>query len=160
MVDWGQLRQAYGKASDVPALLAGLAPEPEAEVWEELWSRLCHQCTVYSASFAALPALAAAAAQWRPGERLMVLSLAAAILASDDVQGDREAFLNPVREMVPRLQYLARESLSHPGWSRTEFIYLLQAARAFDGDHFWGQRLESLIHGEFGGACPNCSEDL
>jgi hypothetical protein len=160
MVNWGQLRHAYGTASDVPALLARLAPEPEADVWEELWSRLCHQGAVYSASFAALPPLVAAAARWKPGQRLMVLSLAAAIIVSDDVEGDRDAFLGPVRDMVPRLQHLASESWSRPGWSRTDFIYLLQAARAFDGDQLWGQRLDSLVGGEFGGECQHCAEYL
>src|SRR5262249_2659158 len=51
-------------------------------------------------------------------------------------------------------------SLRRPEWSRTDFIYLLQAARAFDGDQFWGQRLDSLNGGEFGGACPHCTEYL
>src|SRR5262245_54778561 len=102
MVDWGQLRHAYGAASDVPALLARLAPEPEADVWEELWSRLCHQSTVYSASFAALPALVDAAAQWKPGQRNMILALAAGIIASEDVEGHSRYRMRSRRSNVKR----------------------------------------------------------
>ncbi len=160
MVDWGRLSHAYGPAADVPALLARLSPEPVTDVWEKLWSRLCHQGTVYPASFAALPALTDAAARWKPEERSMVLALAGAILASDDVKGTRATLLGPVAGTVPRLRQLARESLSHPGWSRTDFIHLLQAARAFEEDQFWGQRLDGLVSGEFAGACPHCAEDL
>jgi hypothetical protein len=64
MTDWRTLNHAYGNAADIAGLLQQLSPEPKASVWEELWSRLCHQGTVYSASFAALPALADAAEPW------------------------------------------------------------------------------------------------
>jgi hypothetical protein len=59
---WGS--DAYGDAARVPALLEQLwSPEAgsrEAAI-DDLWSRLCHQETVYSASAAAVPALAEAA---------------------------------------------------------------------------------------------------
>lgn len=84
MTDWGQLEHAYGSADDVPGLLAALSPDPNAEVWGELWSRLCHQGSVYSASFPALPFLLDAASKWRPEARVAPLSLAGAVVASDD----------------------------------------------------------------------------
>jgi len=57
---WGQLNHAYGKASDIPALLAQLADYPsntsdKAEPYFSLWSALCHQGDTYSASYAAVP---------------------------------------------------------------------------------------------------------
>jgi hypothetical protein len=56
---WSELRHAYGAASDIPALLAGLETLPqsqgEAEPWFTLWSALAHQGDVFSASFAAVP---------------------------------------------------------------------------------------------------------
>ncbi|WP_053670616.1 hypothetical protein [Streptomyces sp. NRRL B-1140] len=57
MTDWSRLRHAYGTAEDVPGLLDGASADPQSSDWDELWSRLCHQGTVYSASYAALPAL-------------------------------------------------------------------------------------------------------
>ena len=70
MPDWKQLRHAYGSAEDLPYLLRQMFPDPSAPVWNELWSCLCHQDTVYSASFAALPVLLEMARRWfaaRPG---------------------------------------------------------------------------------------------
>lgn len=160
MTDWSTLTHAYGDATDLPALLARLSPDPDADVWYELWSRLCHQGTVYSASFAALPALANAAEQWKPAERAQSLALAAAILASDDVQGCRDDLLSPVAWVVPHFQQLCRDSLAEGGTSQTEFIHLMQAARASDGDPFWGQQLDHLASGEFSGVCPSCGTDL
>jgi len=60
---WSQLNHAYGPASDIPNLLRNLALAPrmrsddEAEPWHTLWSSLCHQGDVYTASYAAVPHL-------------------------------------------------------------------------------------------------------
>ncbi|HZT17826.1 MAG TPA: hypothetical protein VFA23_00410 [Dongiaceae bacterium] len=58
---WSRLRHAYGPASDTPALLRRLSSDPRpsadhyAEPWHSLWSSLCHQGDVYTASYAAVP---------------------------------------------------------------------------------------------------------
>jgi hypothetical protein len=58
---WKELRHAYGDAADVPKLLQALATSPgpkagyEEEPWFSLWSRMCHQGDVYTASYAAIP---------------------------------------------------------------------------------------------------------
>lgn len=61
--EWSELRHAYGPAADIPALLEQLAanPRPKSdyrdEPWFTLWSSLCHQGDVYTASYAAVPHL-------------------------------------------------------------------------------------------------------
>lgn len=64
---WGELKHAYGNASDIPELLKQLSTLPaaigEAEPWFSLWSSLAHQGNVYSASFAAVPHVIAALAE-------------------------------------------------------------------------------------------------
>lgn len=56
---WDELEHAYGRASDIPALLRQLPTLPpstdDQEPWFSLWSALAHQNDVYSASFAAVP---------------------------------------------------------------------------------------------------------
>lgn len=58
---WKQLRHAYGTAEDIPELLrqleAGEAEKTQfgVEPWHSIWSSLCHQGSVYTASFAAIP---------------------------------------------------------------------------------------------------------
>ncbi|HTU10703.1 MAG TPA: hypothetical protein VMG08_07360 [Allosphingosinicella sp.] len=58
---WAELKHAYGPASDIPGLLRTLtaSPEPtqssEEEPWFSIWSALCHQGDVYTASYAAVP---------------------------------------------------------------------------------------------------------
>jgi len=161
MLDWSSLTHAYGKASDIPALLANLSPGAEFDVWDELWSRLCHQGSVYSASFAALPVLADLGERWPPRERSQLIALAASILASRDVWGACPPDLRAAVELlVPRFRRLCDEALAETGLARHEFIQLLQASRALAGDRFWGEKLDHLASGEFPGACPSCDVDL
>jgi hypothetical protein len=155
---WESLKHAYGNAADIPTLLASLSPQADAKIWNELWSRLCHQGTVYSASFAVLPTLADVAAQWKPTERAQAIALAAFILACIDSCPDD--VLRSLEGVVPRFQELCRESLAETGLSTHDFIYLLQAARSFEGDQLWGQELDHLASGEFPGACPRCGVGL
>lgn len=160
-MDWSTLKHAYGIASDLPALLASLSPDPQCDVWDELWSRLCHQGSVYSASFAALPVLADVAETWRPSDRPQLISLAACILATRDVSGAcPDELRRSVESLVPRLQRLCRETLAETGLSAHDFIYVLQAARSLEGDRFWGEELDHLADGEFPGVCPSCGIDL
>ena len=57
---WSELRHAYGTAENIPPLLRQLETFPphtryDEKPWGTLWSALCHQGDVYSASFAATP---------------------------------------------------------------------------------------------------------
>ena len=160
-MDWSTLKHAYGNALDVPALLASLSPDPQADVWDELWSRLYHQGSVYSASFATLPVLVNVAEKWKPRERSQLISLAACILATRDVPGAcPDELLPAVESVVPRFQRLCRETLAETGLSAHDFISVLQAARSLEGDRFWGEKLDHLADGEFPGVCPSCGIDL
>lgn len=60
---WGRLQHAYGPATDTPALLEQLQTStgPDQGPWDGLWSSLCHQGDVYSASYAAVPHIVATA---------------------------------------------------------------------------------------------------
>jgi hypothetical protein len=84
--DWSALRHAYGPATDVPELLtrARSASAPvkyRDEPWFSLWSALCHQGDVYTASYAAVPELVQIAAARRSEPRVAAecLFLAASI---------------------------------------------------------------------------------
>jgi len=83
-VNWSELTHAYGPATDIPGLLGSLrtAPAPRKytdEPWFSLWSALCHQGDVYTASYAALPELVKIASDLEPGVAVECLHLAALI---------------------------------------------------------------------------------
>jgi hypothetical protein len=88
---WSALQHAYGAAADIPALLRAVASDVassgagEGTPWFNLWSALCHQGDVYSASFAAVPHLVDA-------------------LAADPAHASFEFFLLPAAVEVARIQ--------------------------------------------------------
>lgn len=57
---WNELSHAYGPAGNIPELLQQLSTFPpqtnnQSEPYFSLWSALCHQGDVYTASYAAVP---------------------------------------------------------------------------------------------------------
>jgi hypothetical protein len=59
---WGELHHAYGLASDLPDLLRWAQDDSrpgydDTSAWFRLWSALCHQDNIYTASYAAVPHL-------------------------------------------------------------------------------------------------------
>jgi len=72
MINWADFTHAYGSAANMPKLLELARRAPAGgpyteEPWFSLWSSLCHQGDVYTASYAAVPELVAIA-QARMGE--------------------------------------------------------------------------------------------
>lgn len=112
---WSQLRHAYGPASDIPGLLhAARGPASGRDrAWAQLWDRLCHHGSVYSASAAAVPELTRLACDdsLRPADRAQATSLVAAI-------ADGSSYLAVHGPVVPgRFSATEREQLSiEQGW--------------------------------------------
>jgi hypothetical protein len=161
MTQWASLRDAYGSAEQVPALLAraATAGTDADELWGELWGRLCHQGTVYSASYAALPALAQMSAQRDPTGYLAAMHLAADIVASNDGPEDAAVVRRRYEQEVADLRAVATRNLQHTK-DDTEFVYGLQALMAFEDGGLWQRNLHHLADGEASLACPSCGEDL
>jgi hypothetical protein len=160
MTDWASLRDAYGDASPVPDLLHELSTDETDPVWHELWSRICHQGTVYSASFAALPHLLKWSQGVAPAQRTMVLTLAAAIIRSQDVSSGLESRAAAVASTCGAFHDLAVETMTQPELEEGDFIHLLQAVLSFRGEQLWGAVFDQLDSGEFSGVCAQCEADL
>jgi hypothetical protein len=81
---WADLNHAYGPAGDIPDLLVRAAVEPRPghhpeSAWFALWSALCHEGDVYTASYAAVPHLVPLVAAQLAARRYDALLLAASI---------------------------------------------------------------------------------
>jgi hypothetical protein len=154
MPNWTELRHAYGSAEDLPEILEELEPDPKAPVWGELWGRVCHQGTTYSASMPVLPFLLSAASSWEPAGRAMPLALAGSIVsAPESVSAGYET-------SVEGLRLLALDTAKARGLSSGDRVHVMQSALAFAGDRLWGHILDHLNDGEFPGLCPACRVDL
>lgn len=137
---WGQLQDAYGKATRIPELLQKLSALPgdedDEEPWFSLWSALAHQGDVYPASFAAVPHVveALAAAPHRASEVYFhfpawveVCRHKHAVKVPDDL---KPAYF----EALARMPALAAAAASRP-WSTALTACALSAIAAAKGQH-------------------------
>ena len=174
---WSELRHAYGPAHDVPDLLRALAAESDPRYsddislarenptpWEQVHSKLCHQSSLYSATFAAFPHIVDIAEKDGLGKQKETLLLAGEIEVNGTVDDEIPKDLIPeFNEALIRVR----------GWSlkvvrQTEITdgftlpYLLQS---FGGlrypRSFHVQCLERLTGGDAEieiDSCPQCDE--
>ncbi|MER7584481.1 hypothetical protein [Kitasatospora sp. NPDC097691] len=160
MTDWSRLNHAYGAAGDIPALLDRIAAEPSAELWSDLWSALCHQGTVYSASFAALPWLAETATGGNREQAVNALVLAGAIVAGagqSHKAGDvRSAHAPQISALLTAVGTYRRTASD-----RADYIHLMEATLAFEGVVGWSEELAwGLGSEEYTVSCPDCEAGL
>jgi hypothetical protein len=151
MTDWAGLRDAYGPAADIPALLASAEAQDadDGEAWNDLYGRLFHQGTVYSASYAAIPALAAMTSRHQPAGNMAPLHLAAAIIASTDGPEDSATVRRRYEDDLLVLRAAAERNLRFAR-DDADFVYGLEALMAFED----GGDLDD--HGEGNGPDPSC----
>ncbi|MBL7252767.1 hypothetical protein [Paractinoplanes lichenicola] len=87
MIDWAELRHAYGSAEDVPEHLAALRSQDEderREAFGELYASITHQGNRYSATAAAVPPLLELIADPKTQDRDLLLHLLGLIAVGDD----------------------------------------------------------------------------
>lgn len=148
---WSELTHAYGAAADIPALLKQLetAPAPadwQSEPWLSLWSALCHQQDVYTASYAAIPHIVVLAAAKPARERLEHVNFIASVEAFRHRKGappippDLES---DYLSAVERAQTLILECLESD-WSEPEYKVLLGALAVVRGQYKLGAAIFEL----------------
>jgi hypothetical protein len=145
VVSWKNLEHAYGSAENIPALLAQLASFPaeashEQEPWFSLWSSLCHQGDIYSASFAAVPEIIKHLASAPQRATFSFFALPASIeiaRAKDDPAIPAElsaAYFESIRALAP-----LAASLAHSGSSPLVCRAATAAFAAAVGQHGYAE---------------------
>lgn len=112
---WSKLQHAYGPATDTPDLLKRLDIEDDSII-DELFGTICHQGSVYTASFAAVPHLVNAAQVIKSAEfRAQVLILVGSIRSSNDFRGKQEDISNEIKSeyeaILPKALELSMKTL-------------------------------------------------
>ncbi|WP_306364675.1 hypothetical protein [Nocardia sp. CC227C] len=161
MIDWSSLHHAYGPADDIPGMLARYTTGDGKAVTGRLQSRIYHQGSVYSASFAALEPMAEIAAGLPPGDpgRIDLLVLSGNIVAAAEPHGIDVMAAHAAE--VAALARLTSETL-RAGLNRYDFAYVLQAVAAFEGASDWHVvldflHLDELVLEEFNFSLPVCT---
>ncbi|MBD0708424.1 MULTISPECIES: hypothetical protein [unclassified Streptomyces] len=160
MTDWTKLSHAYGSAEDIPGLLERIASGREPGLWTDLWSALCHQGSVYPASFAALPRLADLTESEDRAQAVNALNLAGAIMAGAEQPGTAEDVRARHAATVARLLASVNRHL-RTATGPTEYIELLESMLGFEGVPGWSENLSwGIVNEEYEISCPGCGTDL
>ncbi|WP_262060466.1 hypothetical protein [Streptomyces sp. STR69] len=155
-IDWSELTHAYGSAEDIPGLFARLGGSEDEAVWQELWGSLCHQGSVYDASWAAMPVLVDIALERAPGGPIQAVTMAGLITTDPD----EECHQRYARE-IGQLLGVARRLRADPTQDAHTFVYLQMAVLAFEGGgEVWAEALEGVNSEEYDLECPECEEGL
>lgn len=154
-INWAELTHAYGSAEDIPGLFAQLGGPDDGKVWSDLWSALCHQGSVYEASWAAMPVLADIALGRAPGEPLQAVLMAGLITTDPDI-AQREQYAHEIEELLG----VARGLFAARDLEVGDFVYLQMAILAFEDAGVWAAALEGLLNEEYELECPACEDGL
>jgi len=151
---WSELQHAYGYASDIPALLRQLSSFPnessyQDEPWFTLWSSLCHQGDVYSASFAAVPHIVGALAT-DPVRASMGYFL---LPASIEVARESKGIVVPVSLSVAYSAALVQlpslaAAAAQPGWNESICTSALAAIAVATGNYQTARLLLDTEHSD------------
>lgn len=159
-IDWSAVSDAYGPATDVPDLLASAENgSADEEDWQDLWSRLCHQGSVYAASFAAIPALARIARTTPVTAYSAPLNLLGAICGATDIRGGandtRAEYADVLASCLPAAAEYAASAQDD-----TDFGYALAVLSGLQRQTAWHHVLTVGSYGEVSAGCPSCEQDL
>lgn len=150
---WADFSCTRGPAIRVPELLRAIYAFPyergdreyEAEVWGDLWGLLCHQGTISSASFAAVPHLVEAALTAMPGILDWSIVLLPVEIERSRLCGNAFPSTRPVAEIdidyfgaFLRLNEVCNKTAE---WGRD--IWLSKAVRA--AEHLLSKRRGSIL---------------
>ena len=158
---WAEFSDAYGSAIGVPALLKKLrtarpSKRHDSEPWFSLWSGLCHQDTVYTASYAALPHLVEIALNAEPRSRLEILFLVACIelgRARDTAPAMPADLEAPYVEALVGAGRAISALLASDAMGEADYRTLLAASAAVHGYHALG---DAMLAMDLEVECPHC----
>jgi hypothetical protein len=154
-IDWSGLTHAYGSAENIPGLFARLGGAEDDALWQELWGSLCHQGSVYDASWAAMPVLVDIALGRAPGGAIQAVTMAGLITTDPD----EECRARYARE-IGQLLDVARVLRADPTQDAHTFVYLQMAVLAFEDGGVWAEALEGVNSEEYDLECPECEDGL
>ena len=158
---WSDLNHAYGVASDIPQWLNDLKSGDAAI--SDAWDNLCHQFTVYSATFATVPHIllyAKTATAEELFESLVFIGTVHARRQPKEIDATPSDILEWYDRSVLTAANLALERFLNGKLDDTNAIYLLEAVAGLQGCSGPGRILSGFADGEFTIECPGCKFEL
>jgi len=169
---WNDLECARGSAGHIPALInkvcdPSLVESERKASWTEVWENLCHNDSVYSATYAAVPHLAACVLKGDLSSRLELLLFSGRVLGFGRLVGKPlsvklvEGFAQVVDKIAAESTAILREAKEQDLLSCYPSTQLIQCTLALNfGCDPVVQLIQSIIDDnlEIEVVCPGCDE--
>lgn len=155
---WNALDHAYGPAGDVPDLLRAVE-RGEQELWDELVPCLCHQGTVYTASYAALPHIVRIGAAEPLAEQVLFWSFVGAVALSREAAPVPDDLRQAYEEALARAHELTLACLV-PGLDEATGLELLIALAGIRRLPAIADALRCLREETVSTNCPRCDSSM
>lgn len=159
---WSELDHAYGSAENVPKWLRGLESGNRKGALDEIWSALCHQYSVYSASVAAVPHIVRIAQKANGAFQIQLLGFVGTVAAwinPEEIEVD-STIQESYDAAVPTAGSLVFDCLTAGRHDFETTVYLLESLAALKGCIGLGRILEGFVNKEFTPICPSCDREL
>lgn len=180
--NWNFLKHAYGKAGDIPELIQSLDADDEDDL---LFGYLCHQSTLYSATFAAMPHLYQKMIHSSKSHKLKVqlILFFACVFANDDIENysqivDNQAFepyfknadiANDLKDdiiksylsLVKEVQNIAFEWWNNSNLNDEERdILIITILATTDNCGDFAKMMLEFLGDEYICVCPDCQNEI
>ncbi len=159
---WSGLPHAFGVQPPTPDLIRALHPSPSKRALDALWNHLCHQYTVYPATFAAFPHIGALLTATSSHPHPSVIAFLGTVVAYADptdtepLDGDVRAWYEQAIQEVRPIADSAFDS----GIAEDAAVYVLAAVAALTGYRAAARILPGFADKEFTPTCPHCEREL
>ena len=157
---WADLEQAYGSAANVPAMLDKLRHMRDRDAWDDIWASLCHQGTVYTATYAAVPHIFDIFQSASEAEREEFIMFFGRVAASLDGAPIPKRLESEYAKAIQAVAEVAREFLLSRSWETADYLFTLQAVAGLNGCHGPGHFLEWIYNEECQINCIECDQFL
>ena len=133
---WKSLSHAYRDAADVPTMLEELfraSADARSDAWSTVWSSLCHQGSVYTATYAAVPHIVEHAVSATRAARDNCLIFVGAVAKSTDAAPIPDELRDDYVAALSRAEPLVVAAIEAKPTTEHRLVYLLGALAALRG---------------------------
>lgn len=160
---WAELEHAYGDATDTPSQLYELLERQNYgdDPNDVLFGCLCHQGTVYTATYAAVPHVVNAISTQSTNSKIWLFTFLGKVAISSDaapIPDDlRAAYLSAMSQAA----YLVMDVGHQPGIPGVDYYHLLSSVPALHGLPIVHEVVEWMLTAdEICGLCKSCGEEF
>ena len=160
---WAELEHAFGNASEVPRQLHQLFEKQNYgnDPHEVLFGCLCHQGSIYTATYAAVPHVVNAFSTQSTNSKIWLFTFLGLVAISKDTQPIPDDLRMAYFKAMNEAKFLVIDVAKQTDIPKPDYAHLLSAVPALHGLHTVHEIIDwMLVANEVRGRCVACGEEF